>query len=61
MAERTDPLIIVSNRGPASFVVSDDGGLEERRGAGGLVSGLASLGEAGASWSWWGEARRPLA
>lgn len=40
MAER--PVVIVSNRGPLSFR-HDDGGLVARRGAGGLVSGLAPL------------------
>jgi trehalose 6-phosphate synthase len=36
------PVVIVSNRGPISFR-SEDGGLVARRGAGGLVSGLAPL------------------
>ena len=36
------PIVIVSNRGPLSFRV-DDGELVARRGAGGLVSGLAPL------------------
>ncbi|HEY6531057.1 MAG TPA: trehalose-6-phosphate synthase [Acidimicrobiales bacterium] len=40
MASR--PIVIVSNRGPLSFRV-DDGELVARRGAGGLVSGLAPL------------------
>ncbi|HKY15870.1 MAG TPA: trehalose-6-phosphate synthase, partial [Microthrixaceae bacterium] len=44
-----EQVVIVSNRGPASFVVSEDGQLEARRGSGGLVSGLASLGHS-ASW-----------
>jgi len=41
MAQR--PVVIVSNRGPLSFSVADDGALVARRGAGGLVSGLAPL------------------
>ena len=35
--------MIVSNRGPLSFTVDDSGALVARRGAGGLVSGLAPL------------------
>jgi trehalose 6-phosphate synthase len=41
MAER--PVVIVSNRGPLSFSRADDGELVAKRGAGGLVSGLAPL------------------
>jgi trehalose 6-phosphate synthase len=41
MAER--PVVIVSNRGPLSFSLGDDGDLVAKRGAGGLVSGLAPL------------------
>ena len=41
MAER--PVVIVSNRGPLSFSRTDDGELVAKRGAGGLVSGLAPL------------------
>lgn len=41
MAQR--PVVIVSNRGPLSFSVGADGDLVARRGAGGLVSGLAPL------------------
>jgi trehalose 6-phosphate synthase len=41
MAQR--PVVIVSNRGPLSFAVGDDGDLVAKRGAGGLVSGLAPL------------------
>ena len=37
------PIVIVSNRGPVSFRPGDDGELVARRGAGGLVSGLAPL------------------
>lgn len=35
--------MLLSNRGPLSFTVADDGSLTARRGAGGLVSGLAPL------------------
>jgi trehalose 6-phosphate synthase len=45
------PIMIVSNRGPVSFRRDDDGELVARRGAGGLVSGLAPL-VAGTSASW---------
>lgn len=38
----TVPIVLVSNRGPLSFAL-DDGRLTARRGAGGLVSGLAPL------------------
>lgn len=41
MAERA--VLIVSNRGPVSFQVGEGDGLVARRGAGGLVSGLAPL------------------
>ncbi len=41
MADRAT--VIVSNRGPVSFHRGPDGALEGRRGAGGLVSGLAPL------------------
>lgn len=37
------PVVIVSNRGPVAFRRDDDGRLVGRRGAGGLVSGLAPL------------------
>ncbi|MCB0976434.1 MAG: trehalose-6-phosphate synthase [Acidimicrobiales bacterium] len=37
------PLVIVSNRGPVTFEVDADGQPVPRRGAGGLVSGLAPL------------------
>ena len=36
-------MVVVSNRGPLSFREDDDGTLVARRGAGGLVSGLAPL------------------
>ena len=47
MEESTkDPLIIiVSNRGPFSFDVNDDGTFETTRGSGGLVTALYSLAE----------------
>jgi len=45
------PVVVVSNRGPLSFTVSDGGGLEARRGAGGLVSSLGPLVPGtGATW-----------
>jgi len=37
------PVVIVSNRGPVSFRRDDTGALVARRGAGGLVSGIAPL------------------
>ncbi|GAA3968075.1 trehalose-6-phosphate synthase [Actinomadura viridis] len=36
-------VLVASNRGPVSFSLSDDGALTMRRGAGGLVSGLAGI------------------
>lgn len=44
------PVVILSNRGPISFTQTD-GGLRARRGAGGLVSGLAPL-VAGTDATW---------
>lgn len=41
------PIVLASNRGPASFEVGPGGELTPRRGGGGLASGLASLGESG--------------
>lgn len=49
MAER--PIVIVSNRGPLSFSLDPTGALVARRGAGGLVSGLAPL-VVGTSTTW---------
>jgi trehalose 6-phosphate synthase len=49
MPER--PVVIVSNRGPLSFRVDDDGSLRSKRGAGGLVSGLGPL-VAGTDATW---------
>jgi trehalose 6-phosphate synthase len=48
----SDPdLVVVSNRGPVSFRRGDDGQLEARRGAGGLVSGIGPLvAGSGATW-----------
>jgi trehalose 6-phosphate synthase len=37
------PVVLLSNRGPVTFSASEAGALEARRGAGGLVSGLAPL------------------
>ena len=41
------PIVIVSNRGPVSFHVGDDGEPVARRGSGGLVTGLSVLGDRG--------------
>src|SRR5215510_5960351 len=38
-----DPLIIVSNRGPAQFDRDESGGRVVRRGGGGLVTALSGL------------------
>ena len=44
-------VVVVSNRGPLSFSLDDDGELEAGRGGGGLVSALGPLvKEAGATW-----------
>ena len=43
------PLLLASNRGPVSFVGTPDGGLELRRGGGGLVSALVVEGSR-AAW-----------
>src|SRR5690606_24130908 len=37
------PVVLLSNRGPVAFSTGPDGELAARRGAGGLVSGLAPL------------------
>jgi trehalose 6-phosphate synthase len=52
VARVSDPhLVVVSNRGPVSFRRGDDGQLEARRGAGGLVSGIGPLvAGSGATW-----------
>jgi trehalose 6-phosphate synthase len=43
--------VIVSNRGPLSFTVDDDGALGVRRGAGGLVTALGpAVAGTGATW-----------
>jgi len=45
------PVVIVSNRGPVSFVDDGNGQLTARRGAGGLVSGILPVVEGtGATW-----------
>ena len=41
----TAQLLVASNRGPVSFSLGTDGALTPRRGGGGLVSGLASIGQ----------------
>jgi trehalose 6-phosphate synthase len=43
MASRRRKLIVVSNRGPVSYVRTDDGERAARRGGGGLVTALRSL------------------
>ena len=44
-------LVVVSNRGPLSYRLRDDGGVEPRRGAGGLISTLGpALRGTGATW-----------
>jgi trehalose 6-phosphate synthase len=43
MSADSDPLIIVSNRGPAQFERDDDGERQMRRGGGGLVTALSGL------------------
>ena len=43
MADRGDPLIIVSNRGPAQFERDEAGERTVRRGGGGLVTALSGL------------------
>jgi trehalose 6-phosphate synthase len=41
----TAQLLVASNRGPVSFSLGADGALQPRRGGGGLVSGLAGVGQ----------------
>ena len=43
MPDGSDPLIIVSNRGPAQFERGEDGKRTVRRGGGGLVTAIAGL------------------
>src|SRR4051794_7113942 len=44
-------VLVASNRGPVSYEVRQDGSLAAKRGGGGLVSGLSSIGpDAGALW-----------
>jgi trehalose 6-phosphate synthase len=44
MSESSDePLVVVSNRGPAEFTSTEDGQREVRRGGGGLVTALTGL------------------
>jgi trehalose 6-phosphate synthase len=52
------PLVVVSNRGPLSFTAGPDGRLRAKRGAGGLVSGLAPL-VAGTDTTWIAAALSP--
>jgi trehalose 6-phosphate synthase len=41
-------VLIASNRGPVSFTRADDGQLTEKRGGGGMVSGLSAVADTGA-------------
>lgn len=51
--------MLLSNRGPVSFTVADDGTLASRRGAGGLVSGLTPLVEGATDRIWIAAAMSP--
>jgi trehalose 6-phosphate synthase len=45
------PVIVASNRGPVSFVLTEDGQMEQRRGGGGLVTALTqALQVSGGIW-----------
>ena len=44
---REPPVVLASNRGPATFRLDDHGPPVAHRGSGGLVSGLSVLGDAG--------------
>ncbi|MFF3322179.1 trehalose-6-phosphate synthase [Streptomyces sp. NPDC002889] len=49
--EHVAQILVASNRGPVSYTVNDSGGLDARRGGGGLVSGLSAIGsEAQSLW-----------
>lgn len=48
-APATAPILLASNRGPISFTVGDDGELTQRRGGGGLVSGLSAISSDGSA------------
>ncbi|MDQ4096697.1 MAG: trehalose-6-phosphate synthase [Actinomycetota bacterium] len=51
IAVGSQPLVVVSNRGPITFSRGEDGGLVAKRGAGGLVSSLGPLvRDTGALW-----------
>ncbi|MDG4860931.1 trehalose-6-phosphate synthase [Streptomyces sp. T-3] len=43
-SEHGATVLVASNRGPVSYGVRDDGGLDAKRGGGGLVSGLSAIG-----------------
>jgi trehalose 6-phosphate synthase len=50
-SEQSAQVLVASNRGPVSYTLRDDGALDARRGGGGLVSGLSSIGpDADAVW-----------
>ncbi|HET9168541.1 MAG TPA: trehalose-6-phosphate synthase [Actinospica sp.] len=42
-SDRSARVLLASNRGPVSFRLGEDGGLDAKRGGGGLVSGLSSI------------------
>ena len=42
---RMSQVLVASNRGPVSYALDDDGELTAKRGGGGLVSGLSSIGQ----------------
>ncbi|BCL28913.1 trehalose-6-phosphate synthase [Streptomyces aurantiacus] len=47
----THTVLVASNRGPVSYTLDETGALTAKRGGGGLVSGLSSIGpDAGALW-----------
>jgi trehalose 6-phosphate synthase len=46
------PIVLVSNRGPLTFDRADDGSLQPKRGAGGLVSGIGPLVAGSPSTTW---------
>ncbi|WP_225803503.1 trehalose-6-phosphate synthase [Streptomyces sp. NK15101] len=43
-------VLVASNRGPVSYVLGADGSLDARRGGGGLVSGLSTIGSQDSLW-----------
>ncbi|MFE3073487.1 trehalose-6-phosphate synthase [Streptomyces sp. NPDC059247] len=43
-------VLVASNRGPVSYALGEDGGLDARRGGGGLVSGLSAVSSRDSRW-----------